>query len=294
VGGVGGLLIGTLGVVGAARRYPAFNQLTLPLKVFLVSSAGTFGGIIAADHASRTYEASINPADQARKSRLVKERAAEVSGLTWTQRAMLWGREERYKIVGGSWLLSMVAAFGLVGRNPYLSVPQKLVQARVYAQGLTLAVLIASAALEVQDSREQRGRYETVEYVDEKDHTKKTKQVEREQPSDGDATWKVMVEEEEARLKERDDAIKRREEQDRKQRANNHPKKSKKADKPKEGEKAAKSEEKGGSQKKGNEKVERDDKEETDKGDEEKEEQKKEEEEEDWQERRRQDDAQGL
>lgn len=36
-------------------------------------------------------------------------------------------------------------------RNKYLSGQQKLVQARVYAQGLTMAVVIASLALETRD-----------------------------------------------------------------------------------------------------------------------------------------------
>lgn len=236
LGLAGGVAIGTLGVVGAARRYPAFNQLTLPLKAFLITSAGTFSGIIAADHYSRSYETSRNPADQAYAAREEERRKAEISGMTWTQRAMAWGRDERYKIVGASWLASMVAAFAIVGRNPYLTGPQKLVQARVYAQGLTLAVLIASAAFEVQDSREEKGRYQTVEYVDEKDHKVHTKQVEREQPSDGDTLWKQQVAQEEERLKERDDAIKRMEERDRKKRAKEHkerPKKTTKEEKPK-------------------------------------------------------------
>jgi Hypoxia induced protein conserved region len=146
---------------------------------------------------------------------------------------MAWGREERYKIVGASWLASMMAAFAIVGRNPYLSGQQKLVQARVYAQGLTLAVLIASAAFEMQDSREQKGRYETKEYIDEKDHKKHTKQVEREPKSDGDTLWKDMVAQEEERLKERDDAIKQMEERDRKKRRD-QPKKAKKEEKSKE------------------------------------------------------------
>lgn len=237
LGGLGGLAFGAVGVVAATRRYPAFNHLTLPLKAFLITSAGTFSGIIAADHASRSYESGQNPANQAYASREEQRRHAELSGMTWTQRAMAWGREERYKIVGASWLASMVASFAIVGRNPYLTGPQKLVQARVYAQGLTLAVLIASAAFELQDSKQDKGRYESVEYIDEKDHKKHTKQVEREQPPDGDTLWKDMVKQEEQRLQERDYAIKRMEERDRKKRAkqhNEHPKEAMKEEKPKE------------------------------------------------------------
>jgi Hypoxia induced protein conserved region len=144
---------------------------------------------------------------------------------------MNWGREERYKIIGASWVASMAAAWVLVGRNPYLTGTQKLVQARVYAQGLTLAVLIATAAFELKDSKDDKGRYESVEYIDEKDHKKHTKQVEREQPSDGDSLWKDMVKQEEERLRERDEAIKKMEERDRKNRAKRPTKKTKEEDK---------------------------------------------------------------
>lgn len=45
----------------------------------------------------------------------------------------------------------MVGSFILVGRNPYLTGKQKIVQARVYAQGLTLAVIVSLAAFEISD-----------------------------------------------------------------------------------------------------------------------------------------------
>jgi hypothetical protein len=60
----------------------------------------------------------------------------------------------------------MGIAFGMVSRNKYLTGAQKLVQARVYAQGLTLAVLIASAAFEVGDASKGKGRWETVKVLD--------------------------------------------------------------------------------------------------------------------------------
>ena len=220
-------------MLGAARRYPAFNSLTLPLKAFLITSSGTFGGIITADHFSRKFESAQKPADQALASIEQHRRQEHVSGMTWTERAMDWGRRERYKIVGASWFISMVAAFALVGRNPYLTRPQQLVQARVYAQGLTLAVLIATASFELQDSNKGRGRYETVEYIDDQNH-RHTKQVEREAPSDGDPLWKEMVKEEEQRLKERDAAIQEMEKRDRrKKQGQSQRHKSGSGDKPK-------------------------------------------------------------
>lgn len=45
IGGcVAGLAVGFAGVYGATLRYPAFRNLTLPLKAFLITSAGTFAG----------------------------------------------------------------------------------------------------------------------------------------------------------------------------------------------------------------------------------------------------------
>lgn len=73
----------------------------------------------------------------------------------------------------GSWVASLGIALGLVGRNPYLTGAQKLVQARVYAQGLTLAVVVASLGLEANDSSKRQGRWETVKVLDPKDPTHK-------------------------------------------------------------------------------------------------------------------------
>lgn len=39
-----GLALGVGGVYGAGLRYPAFRQLTLPLRAFLCTSSMTFGG----------------------------------------------------------------------------------------------------------------------------------------------------------------------------------------------------------------------------------------------------------
>ena len=96
-----------------------------------------------------------------------------------------------------------------------MSGPQKLVQARVYAQFLTLGVLVATAAFEIADSRNEEGRWETVRYLDPNDPDHKRmleKRVEKdpgvgsqkEDPENRDM-WKRMVQEEEDRLKEKEE-----------------------------------------------------------------------------------------
>ncbi|KAL9110859.1 MAG: hypothetical protein Q9227_004659 [Pyrenula ochraceoflavens] len=216
IGGVGGLAVGLAGVTFAQRRYPAFRSLTLPLKAFLVTSSGTFAGIISADHFSRGFESKTNAADQYYQEQQKKEAQARTQSMTLSERFMAGVREERYKIVGGSWVASMIAAFTLVGRNPYLTGQQKLVQARVYAQGLTLAVLVATAAFEISEQNADPSSSSS----DPSDHEKPHHEENRE----GADMWKSMVEAEEERFKERDAYIKRKEVDDRKKGKQHHKK----------------------------------------------------------------------
>jgi len=134
------------------------------------------------------------------------------------QRAMAWLSENRYSVVFGSWVASMSAALGLVGRNPYLSTQQKLVQARVYAQGLTIAVVIISLAFETTDNAKGEGRWETVKIIDPNDPTHKNlieKRIHHERYA-GEDQWRDMIAAEEERMKERDEAVRAQEQEDKK------------------------------------------------------------------------------
>ncbi len=171
IGGSVGLALGVAGVIGASRRYPAFRQLTLPFRSFLVTSTGTFGAIVIAERYSvqyqRSHDAMNNYLEESHRAAEDARRAHK----TEAQRLKDWGRENRYSIVLTSWVAAMGIALAIVGRSKYMSTSQKLVQARVYAQGLTLAVLIATAALETADAKAGKGRWETVMVVDPDDPT---------------------------------------------------------------------------------------------------------------------------
>jgi hypothetical protein len=94
-----------------------------------------------------------------------------------------------------------VGSFVLVGRNPYLTGQQKIVQARVYAQGLTLAVMCASAAFEIHDHRKGQGLLEAAKKGREAHKEQKMSHLER---KEGDSDlWKDMVAAEEEKLKQR-------------------------------------------------------------------------------------------
>ncbi|KAL4934660.1 HIG1 domain-containing protein [Aspergillus undulatus] len=206
IGTVLGLVGGYAGVLAASRRFHTVRDLTIPMKAFLVTSSGTFVGIIGADRSSRSFEAARNQSRQWYENREEQMRAQELQGMTFADRAMAWARRERYTIVGTTWLASMVGSFALVGRNPYLSGQQKLVQARVYAQGLTLAVLIASAAFEISEQRRVRRELEKKSEGAAAGATAAgaaaQSKVQESKGEEGDL-WKEMVAAEEERLKKK-------------------------------------------------------------------------------------------
>lgn len=125
------------------------RNLTLPFKAFLVVSAGSFGAIVIADRSGRAFEAGQHQ-DQEYHNARQSFFNARIAERTASEQAILWARQNKYSLVFGSWAASMCTAFMLVKRSP-LSTAQKLVQARLYAQGLTLTVVIASLGLESAD-----------------------------------------------------------------------------------------------------------------------------------------------
>ncbi|KAK0631807.1 mitochondrial hypoxia responsive domain-containing protein [Immersiella caudata] len=203
VGGSIGLAAGLLGVIGASRRYPVVRSLTLPFRSFLVTSVGTFGAIVTAENYSVKFQRARDPMNMYKDA---SQRATEElrRSDTTNKKLLDWGRQNRYSIVFTSWIAAMGLALAMVGKNKYLSTSQKLVQARVYAQGLTLAVLIATAALETADAKSGKGRWETVMVVDPNDPTHRhliEMKIEKED-YEGQNLWKDMVEAEERRLEE--------------------------------------------------------------------------------------------
>lgn len=203
IGGSLGLAAGLTGVLLASKRYPVIRSLTLPFRTFLVSSVGTFGAIITAERYSINYQRARDPMNRYMDA---SQRAAQEMRRSESNSDRLkeWGRENRYSIVFSSWLASMGVAGAIVSRNKFITASQKLVQARVYAQGLTLLVLIATAALETADAKSGKGRWETVMVVDPNDPMHKhmiEKRIQKEE-YEGQNLWKDMVDAEEKRLEE--------------------------------------------------------------------------------------------
>ncbi|KAF2800471.1 mitochondrial hypoxia responsive domain-containing protein [Melanomma pulvis-pyrius CBS 109.77] len=210
IGGLCGLGIGSAGVIAASRRFHAFRALTVPFRVFLAASTGTFVAVIAADRASAAYDIEHTPQKKQALERDHEREARLKADKTTLQLAKQWAEDNRYPIIFGFWLTSMIGSFAMVNRNPYLTGSQKLVQARMYAQGATLSVLLASFAFETADAKNGKGRWETIKILDPNDPTHKhmiEKRIHHERYA-GEDQWREMVEAEEAKINARKAAVK--------------------------------------------------------------------------------------
>ncbi|KAF1966403.1 hypothetical protein BU23DRAFT_517989 [Bimuria novae-zelandiae CBS 107.79] len=212
IGGLIGTAIGTGVVVAASRRYHSFRALSVPFRAFLVTSSGSFVAVIAADRASNAFDIEHNPEKQREIAREREREDLYYANKTAMERAKEWASENRYPILFGFWVASMAGSWIAVNRQSAMSSSQKLVQARMYAQGLTLSALLASFAFEGNDAAKGKGRWETIKVIDPNDPEHKhyiEKKIHHERYA-GEDQWREMVEAEERRMNERKEAAKAR------------------------------------------------------------------------------------
>lgn len=84
------------------------------------------------------------------KTELEKEREEERrrwASLNTKDKLAEWTAQHQLSVIVGSWALTMGLVGSKVLRDPLISMPNKIVQVRLWAQGLTIGVIIATAAL---------------------------------------------------------------------------------------------------------------------------------------------------
>ncbi|EIW73244.1 hypothetical protein M231_07877 [Tremella mesenterica] len=129
------------------RRSVQYRALPLPLKAFGAVVVVLPCISITAEKAGEAYERSqwtgIGKRELDSKAQREEERWERMS---IQEKVKDWTGRHKYGVIAGGWAASMGLAFGIVARSP-MTFSQKLVQARMWAQGLTVAVLVGSAVV---------------------------------------------------------------------------------------------------------------------------------------------------
>ncbi|KAG2183261.1 hypothetical protein INT43_006265 [Umbelopsis isabellina] len=174
-----GLGLGLISTVVAQKRSPNFQALTTPVKSIMAGSATVAGYLFGSERGARKYEnAEYGYLDEEELRRLAHEEGGQ--SVSAKDGIIHYLNANRWSIIAGSWAVSMVGALTYSFSNRYLSTQQKIVQARMYAQAVTIAVLMASAGLSVyakDDEKEQHDEPDAqLRAVLELPHKEKSKQ----------------------------------------------------------------------------------------------------------------------
>ncbi|THH19764.1 hypothetical protein EW146_g1470 [Bondarzewia mesenterica] len=164
-GTLGGLAISLPLSYLAYRRFPAYRALPPSLKALGIVLI--VGPAIAIQTERRGVEfdenvywtgATRRVLDSAKSHEESKWRA-----LSTREKITHWARQNQYKVILGSWAIGMAIAGGIVMRDRHQSTSQKVVQARMWAQGLTIGVLIGAGIL-THSQREQAAGQHSVDH----------------------------------------------------------------------------------------------------------------------------------
>ncbi|KAH9077126.1 hypothetical protein EDB83DRAFT_2504389 [Lactarius deliciosus] len=148
----GGLAISLPASFAAQRYWPAYRALPLPLKALGVILIVGPTWAIQTERRGVEFDEEHNWKGAGRQlldSAKARE-ASEWGGLSSSEKFSKWVARHQYQVILGSWATSMAVAGTIIMRDRYGSLPihqsnsQKIVQARMWAQGLTIGILIAT------------------------------------------------------------------------------------------------------------------------------------------------------
>ncbi|KAJ7637220.1 hypothetical protein B0H17DRAFT_1107242 [Mycena rosella] len=140
--------IATLGSIYSHRRWAYYRQLPPSLKVLGVLIIAAPALSIQAERRGLEYDQSQWEGDGVR----VLEAQHHQELTRWEQMSTSdkiadWASRHEYSIIVGGWALSLALAGGIISRNQYQTTAQKVVQARMWAQGLTIGIILTAAGL---------------------------------------------------------------------------------------------------------------------------------------------------
>lgn len=88
--------------------------------------------------------------------------------------------ENKYKYIVSAWAASLYGSWKIVSRDKYMTNAQKIVQARVYAQAITVVLLLGTILLSMRDAELKKKQPvqepEWKRYLDEQERLKKEEQ----------------------------------------------------------------------------------------------------------------------
>ncbi|TBU49350.1 hypothetical protein BD309DRAFT_947504 [Dichomitus squalens] len=147
-GMAGGFAVSIPASLYLQRTNAYYRRLQPSLKAFGVIMVVVPAFVISAEHAGQKYEQEQwHDAGKAELDAQQRRQEARWESLTPGQKISDFVRRHEYGVIVGSWAVAMAGALRYVMKDPLQSTTQKVVQARVWAQALTIGIIIAAGIL---------------------------------------------------------------------------------------------------------------------------------------------------
>ncbi|ODV62857.1 Rcf2p [Ascoidea rubescens DSM 1968] len=146
-GGLAGAAISALLFTVGAKRWPVLHRLPTAAKTAVVITPPTLLISICAEEGSNNFDKIVYSSEHTQQTAL--KEYLRWQNLSYREKTIELVSSNRYSIIVGAWAASLYGSWALVNRDPIMTKPQKIVQARMYAQFLTVALLLGSIGLTV-------------------------------------------------------------------------------------------------------------------------------------------------
>lgn len=163
IGGLKGAAVGTgisIGLRYWVQRHSAlYRSMTPTFKTFFFLVPVLGCGITTTEWASLKFD--MDTYDFGEGDKKVQEERKKFEQLPLMERIKISANKHKYKIIVGTWAASLGGSFWWVNRDKYMSSSQKLVQARMYAQALTVVILLGSMLMSVNSMQNSKAQDES-------------------------------------------------------------------------------------------------------------------------------------
>ncbi|GME80859.1 unnamed protein product [Ambrosiozyma monospora] len=164
-GGVKGLLLGTafsLGIFALApHKYPRLLKMPWSVKTAIFVTPLAFTASVNAELCSSEFDNQMYSSEFTQKKILDEHK--RWNSLSFKEKTVETLSDSKYKIITGLWALSLYGSWAYANRDPLMTRAQKLYQARMYAQFITVALLLGSIGLQVYEEKHNLGQKESRE-----------------------------------------------------------------------------------------------------------------------------------
>lgn len=151
-----GCAVGAMAGIGLIqyfkRRYPArYNILSASVKAGMFAIPTITIGAFWADDGSIQFDHDKYQGDY--KIKIQQEKQQLYDQLSSQEKILHNLNDNKYALIVSAWAASLYGSWKIVDRDLYMTKSQKLVQARVYAQAITVVLLLSTILLSMQESK---------------------------------------------------------------------------------------------------------------------------------------------